>query len=130
MVLAYKNRKEALQHVGAIVEAPIFSLYVRTKNLRNLGRITLRTGGEVLENKVQQVLEIVGLENRADDKVGTYSLGMKQRLGIAQALLGNPDFIILDEPSNGLDPVGIKQLRKIVLDLQREKGITFSFLAI
>ena len=55
---------------------------------------------------------------------------MKQRLGIAQALLGNPDFIILDEPSNGLDPVGIKQLRKIVLDLQREKGITFSFLAI
>ena len=98
--------------------------------MRNLGRITLRTGGEVLENKVQQVLEIVGLENRADDKVGTYSLGMKQRLGIAQALLGNPDFIILDEPSNGLDPVGIKQLRKIVLDLQREKGITFSFLAI
>ena len=88
MVLAYKNRKEALQHVGAIVEAPIFPLYVRTKNLRNLGRITLRTGGEVLENKVQQVLEIVGLENRADDKVGTYSLGMKQRLGIAQALLG------------------------------------------
>ena len=82
---------------------------------------------EVLENKVQQVLEIVGLENRADDKVGTYSLGMKQRLGIAQALLGNPDFIILDEPSNGLDPVGIKQLRKIVLDLQREKGITFHF---
>ncbi len=65
--------------------------------MRNLGRITLRTGGEVLENKVQQVLEIVGLENRADDKVGMYSLGMKQRLGIAQALLGNPDFIILDE---------------------------------
>lgn len=74
---------------------------------------------------MQQVLEVVGLENRADDKVGTYSLGMKQRLGIAQALLGDPDFIILDEPSNGLDPVGIKQLRKIVLDLQREKGITF-----
>ncbi|MGN4445731.1 ABC transporter ATP-binding protein [Bacillus cereus group sp. MYBK79-1] len=121
-----KNRKEALQHVGAIVEAPIFFPYMSgRKNLRNLGRITLRNGGEVLEKKVQQVLEVVGLENRADDKVGTYSLGMKQRLGIAQALLGDPDFIILDEPSNGLDPVGIKQLRKIVLDLQREKGITF-----
>ncbi|TNP03121.1 ABC transporter ATP-binding protein [Bacillus pacificus] len=121
-----KSRKEALQHVGAIVEAPIFFSYMSgRKNLRNLGRITLRTDGEVLEKKVQQVLEIVGLENRADDKVGTYSLGMKQRLGIAQALLGDPDFIILDEPSNGLDPVGIKQLRKIVLDLQREKGITF-----
>jgi ABC-type multidrug transport system ATPase subunit len=121
-----KNRKEALQHVGAIVEAPIFFPYMSgRKNLRNLGRITLHTGGEVLEKKVQQVLEIVGLENRADDKVGTYSLGMKQRLGIAQALLGDPEFIILDEPSNGLDPVGIKQLRKIVLDLQREKGITF-----
>ncbi|MGE6365949.1 ABC transporter ATP-binding protein [Bacillus paramycoides] len=121
-----KNRKEALQYVGAIVEAPIFFPYMSgRKNLRNLGRITLNTGGEVLEKKVQQVLEIVGLENRADDKVGTYSLGMKQRLGIAQALLGEPDFIILDEPSNGLDPVGIKQLRKIVLDLQREKGITF-----
>jgi ABC-2 type transport system ATP-binding protein len=121
-----KNRKEALRHVGAIVEAPIFFPYMSgRKNLRNLGRITLRTGGEVLEKKVQQVLEVVGLENRADDKVGTYSLGMKQRLGIAQALLGDPDFIILDEPSNGLDPVGIKKLRKIVLDLQREKGITF-----
>lgn len=121
-----KNRKEALQYVGAIVEAPIFFPYMSgRKNLRNLGRITLNAGGEALEKRIQEVLEVVGLENRADDKVGTYSLGMKQRLGIAQALLGNPDFIILDEPSNGLDPVGIKQLRKIVLDLQREKGITF-----
>ncbi|EMA6342377.1 ABC transporter ATP-binding protein [Bacillus cytotoxicus] len=125
-VSVQKNRKEALQYVGAIVEAPIFFPYMSgRKNLRNLGRITLNAGGENLENKIQQVLQIVGLENRADDKVGTYSLGMKQRLGIAQALLGDPDFIILDEPSNGLDPVGIQQLRKIILGLQRKKGITF-----
>ncbi|WP_459501745.1 ABC transporter ATP-binding protein [Bacillus sp. C1] len=125
-VSVQKNREEALQYVGAIVESPIFFPYMSgRKNLRNLGRITLNSGGENLERKVEQVLKVVGLENRADDKVGTYSLGMKQRLGIAQALLGDPDFIILDEPSNGLDPVGIKQLRRIVLDLQREKGITF-----
>ena len=131
MVLAYKKSERSSSACRRNCRGSNFFPYMSgRKNLRNLGRITLRTGGEVLENKVQQVLEIVGLENRADDKVGTYSLGMKQRLGIAQALLGNPDFIILDEPSNGLDPVGIKQLRKIVLDLQREKGITFSFLAI
>lgn len=87
-VSVQKNREEALQYVGAIVESPIFFPYMSgRKNLRNLGRITMNSGGENLERKVEQVLKIVGLENRADDKVGTYSLGMKQRLGIAQALL-------------------------------------------
>lgn len=121
-----KDRESALKHVGAIVESPIFFPYMSgRKNLMNLGRITIGTGGDILKKKVDEVLNIVGLGNRADDKVGTYSLGMKQRLGIAQALLGNPAFIILDEPSNGLDPVGIQQLRNIILQLQQEKNITF-----
>lgn len=121
-----ENREAALKHVGAIVETPIFFPYMSgRKNLMNLGRITMKTGGDELKKKVEEVLKVVGLESRADDKVGTYSLGMKQRLGIAQALLGDPSFIILDEPSNGLDPVGIQQLRKIILRLQQEKNITF-----
>ncbi|MDA1668145.1 ABC transporter ATP-binding protein [Bacillus cereus] len=125
-VNVHKNGREALQHVGAIVEAPIFFPYMSgRKNLLNLGRITLNQGGNVLEQRVGKVLEIVGLKDRADDKVKTYSLGMKQRLGIAQALLGNPSFIVLDEPSNGLDPLGIKQLRKIILDLHDKHNITF-----
>ena len=89
MVLAYKKSERSSSACRRNCRGSNFFPYMSgRKNLRNLGRITLRTGGEVLENKVQQVLEIVGLENRADDKVGTYSLGMKQRLGIAQALLG------------------------------------------
>ncbi|HFJ9447816.1 ABC transporter ATP-binding protein [Bacillus tropicus] len=121
-----ENRGSALRHVGAIVESPIFFPYMSgRKNLINLGRITMKTSGDVLKKKVEEVLKIVGLESRANDSVGTYSLGMKQRLGIAQALLGDPTFIILDEPSNGLDPVGIQQLRKIILQLNKEKNITF-----
>ncbi|MFE6140025.1 ABC transporter ATP-binding protein [Bacillus sp. NPDC057893] len=121
-----ENRESALKHVGAIVESPIFFPYMSgRKNLINLGRITMETRGDLLKKKVEEVLKIVGLESRADDSVGTYSLGMKQRLGIAQALLGDPTFIILDEPSNGLDPVGIQQLRKIILQLKKEKNITF-----
>jgi ABC-type multidrug transport system ATPase subunit len=74
---------------------------------------------------VDDVLCIVGLQGRGEDKVKTYSLGMKQRLGIAQALLGNPTLIILDEPANGLDPMGIRELRNLILELNEKHGITF-----
>lgn len=120
------GKNAALKHVGAIVEAPIFFPYMTGRqNLINLGRITDGMNKRNLKDKVNEVLKLVGLEHRGDDKVGGYSLGMKQRLGIAQALLGEPRFIILDEPSNGLDPVGMKQLRELILSLNKNKGITF-----
>ncbi|MCS4465759.1 ATP-binding cassette domain-containing protein [Clostridium botulinum] len=75
--------------------------------------------------RVDEVLKLVDLKHRENDKVSSYSLGMKQRLGIAQALLGKPEIIILDEPANGLDPIGIKDLRDIILKLNRELKITF-----
>lgn len=80
---------------------------------------------EEREKRIDEVLSLVDLKYREKDKVSTYSLGMKQRLGIAQALLGKPEIIILDEPANGLDPIGIKDLRDIILKLNRELKITF-----
>ncbi len=80
---------------------------------------------EEREKRVDEVLTLVDLKHRENDKVSSYSLGMKQRLGIAQALLGKPEIIILDEPANGLDPIGIKDLRDIILKLNRELKITF-----
>lgn len=80
--------------------------------------------------KVNEVLEIVGLKERAKEKVRTYSLGMKQRLGIENALLGEPKLIILDEPSNGLDPQGMREIKELIVQLSSEKDIAFSFQAI
>ena len=121
-----KNKKAALMHVGAIVENPIFFPYMSgRKNLINLGRITPTIREKELHRKVEEVLEKVGLEKRADDKVSTYSLGMKQRLGIAQALLGDPQIVILDEPTNGLDPMGIRMFRNIVKELNERQNISF-----
>ncbi|WP_395940841.1 ABC transporter ATP-binding protein [Bacillus sp. FJAT-22090] len=120
------NKRKALQQVGAIVESPVFFPYMSgRRNLMNLARLTEGITSENIKEKVNDVLKAVGLEGRADDKVKNYSLGMKQRLGIAQALLGDPLFIILDEPSNGLDPMGMKQLREIILELRNNQGITF-----
>ncbi|KGG79588.1 ABC transporter ATP-binding protein [Caloranaerobacter azorensis H53214] len=121
-----KDRKNALKKLGAIVEAPIFFPYMTgRKLLQNLARLHNDMSRKEQLDKVEEVLELVGLRDRGDDKVKTYSLGMKQRLGIAQALLGNPDVIILDEPSNGLDPLGMKQLRELIKKLRDEKGVTF-----
>ncbi|NPC91434.1 ATP-binding cassette domain-containing protein [Bacillus sp. WMMC1349] len=120
------EREKALSKVGAIVESPIFFDYMSgRKNLLNLIKLHPTVAKNKRLEKVDEVLRIVDLHQRADDKVRTYSLGMKQRLGIAQALLGNPEIIILDEPANGLDPMGMKFLREFILTLQREKGITF-----
>ena len=120
-----KNRKEALKHLGAIVESPIFFSHMSGEEaLMNLALIPNQSKVK-RQQKVSEVLEIVGLSERKKDKISTYSLGMKQRLGIAQALLNDPTVIILDEPANGLDPIGIVQLRELILKLNQEHNITF-----
>lgn len=120
------SRDAALQNVGAIVETPIFFPYMSgKKNLENLGRLTPTIQAGELDERVEDVLEKVGLQKRGNDKVNTFSLGMKQRLGIAQALLGDPKLVILDEPTNGLDPIGIKQFRDIILRLNEVDRISF-----
>lgn len=121
-----ENRKGALKSLGAIVEAPIFFSHMSgEKVLMNLALLNEGMTKEERINKVQDVLKTVGLSNRGKDKVSTYSLGMKQRLGIAQALLNDPELIILDEPANGLDPLGMVELRELILRLNQERGITF-----
>ena len=117
-----ENRKEIFRKVGAIVEKPDFYLYLTAyKNLKILGKMS---GADVSKKNIMQILELVGLEKRYSSKVKTYSHGMKQRLGIAQALLHNPELIVLDEPTVGLDPQGIKEIRELILKLSSEKQIT------
>ncbi len=119
------QRKQAAQHLGAIVEAPIFFPYMTGReNLRNLARLHQGLSKKEQIERVEEVLSIVSLQDRGDDTVKTYSLGMKQRLGIAQALLGYPSFLILDEPVNGLDPMGIRDIRELLLQLNEQYKIT------
>lgn len=111
-----------IARVGAVIETPRFyEGFSGLDNLRLLARLYL----DVPETRIQAVLEIAGLSDRATDKVRRYSLGMKQRLGIAAALLNAPDFLILDEPTNGLDPQGMKEMRELILQLALEQDITF-----
>ncbi len=117
-----QNRKEILSKVGAIVEKPDFYLYLSAyKNLEILSKIS---GKEIHKNKISEMLELVGLKDRASSKVKTFSHGMKQRLGIAQTLLHDPELIILDEPTTGLDPQGMKEIRDLIIHLSKEKGKT------
>ena len=116
-VRKYKNL--ALSGVGALVERPDFYDYLSAyKNLS-----LLATMDRVPQDRIKEVLEIVGLVDRGKDKVKAFSQGMKQRLGIAQALLSNPKLLILDEPTNGLDPRGMKEVRDLIRKLTKE-GIT------
>lgn len=102
---------EALQHVGCIVENPELYPYLSGwENLEHFARMLPDVG----DDRIREVVETVGLDQRIHDKVKTYSLGMRQRLGIAQALLGRPELLILDEPTNGLDPQGIKEMREFI----------------
>ncbi len=109
-----KEHDEALQHVGAIVENP--EMYAYLSGWENLEQFARMLPG-VTEQRLHEVVDIVEMKQRIHDKVKTYSLGMRQRLGIAQALLGRPRLLILDEPTNGLDPQGIKQLRHFIRKL-------------
>jgi len=111
----------ARSHVGAIIETPAF--YENFSGRRNLQLLASLSGG-VSKKRVEEVLEIVELRDRARDPVKVYSYGMRQRLGIAQALLPTPDLIILDEPTNGLDPQGIQQTRNLVRRLRDEFKLT------
>lgn len=116
------NRKEILSKIGAIVEKPDFYLYLTAyKNLEILAEIS---GMDIEKNKIYEILELVGLKDRAKSKVKTFSYGMKQRLGIAQALIHDPELIILDEPTTGLDPQGMKEIRDLIIFLSKEKGKT------
>ena len=114
-----KNFKKAINKVGAIVETPTSYMYlsgyddlkIAGNNYKNIGK-----------NRIDEVAKIVGLENRIKDRVSTYSLGMRQRLGIAEAIINEPNLLILDEPTNGLDVEGIIQIRKLIQELS-QKGI-------
>lgn len=115
-----REPEQALRHVGCIVENPeMYGYMTGWENLEHFAR--MQNG--IDEDRIREVVEIVGMDNRIHDKVKTYSLGMRQRLGIAQALLGRPKLLILDEPTNGLDPKGIKELRAFIRKLA-EQGMS------
>ncbi|MCS0670078.1 ABC transporter ATP-binding protein [Cytobacillus firmus] len=116
-----KQFVQAMQRLGSIVENP--ELYKYLSGRENL-QIFARMLPDVDEERIQEVIDLVDLTARVDDQVRTYSLGMRQRLGIAQALLGRPDVLILDEPTNGLDPMGIKDLRSFIRKLVDETGLS------
>lgn len=117
-----ESRKEILSNVGAIVEKPDFYNYLSAqKNLEILAKIS---GNDVRGKRISELLELVGLKDRAKSKVKTFSHGMKQRLGIAQALLHNPELIVLDEPTTGLDPQGMKEIRDLILHLSKVENKT------
>jgi ABC-2 type transport system ATP-binding protein len=112
--------QQAIRHVGAIVENP--EMYKYLTGYQNLVHFARMIDG-VTPQRIQEVIDLVGLESRIHDKVKTYSLGMRQRLGVAQAILHRPKLLILDEPTNGLDPAGIRELRDYLRQLSKEEGI-------
>jgi ABC-2 type transport system ATP-binding protein len=118
------DRARALAKVGAIFEAPRFYDYL--SGWRNL-RIFTSYSAVVPRREMEDAVEFVGLTARIHDKVGTYSQGMRQRLGVAQALLPEPEVVLLDEPTNGLDPEGIAEMRALIQRLNRERGFTVLF---
>ncbi|ECB9816388.1 ABC transporter ATP-binding protein [Listeria monocytogenes] len=116
-----KNFTEAMRGLGSIVENPEFySFLTGQENLAYFARMD----SSIKKERIQEVTELVGLEKRINDRVSTYSLGMRQRLGIAQSLLSNPKLLILDEPTNGLDPSGIHEMRDFIRALARNEGIS------
>ncbi len=117
-----ENRAKIYSKIGAIVEKPDFYLYLSAyKNLEILGKMS---GADTSKKKIMEMLELVGLAKRYKSKVKTYSHGMKQRLGLAQALIHDPELIILDEPTTGLDPQGMKEIRDLIIYLSKEKNKT------
>lgn len=116
------DRSRAIAHVGAIVENPEWYTYMTGR--KNLLHFMRMSGKPTSEQRIQELIKLVGLENVLNKKVKTYSLGMKQRLGIAQALLHNPSILILDEPTNGLDPAGIRELRDYLRQLAEKENVS------
>lgn len=114
------DRLEALRHLGGFVDDPMFyNNMTARRNLRLIGQMN----GEISEERISDVLEMVGLAERSESKVGSFSHGMRQRLGIALALIHDPDVIVLDEPTSGLDPQGMKDIRELIQELGR-RGTT------
>jgi len=117
-----KSISKSRRRMGAVIETPAVCLDMTAEdNLKQQYRIL----GLPCFDGIQEILKLVGLEDTGKKKAGNFSLGMRQRLGIAVALCGNPDFLILDEPINGLDPQGIIEIRELILKLNREHNITF-----
>ena len=114
-----KDFIKAIEKVGAIVETP--DLYMYLSGYDNL-KITANNYKNISKERIKEVVKLVGLENRIKDKVSTYSLGMRQRLGIAEAIINSPELLILDEPTNGLDVDGIIEMRNLITKLS-EQGI-------
>jgi len=112
---------ETGKKIGALIEAP--GLYGDRTAFENMKRFSILFGGT--DEEIHDILNFVGLGEAGNKKVQSFSLGMKQRLGIAVALLGNPEFMILDEPVNGLDPAGMKEVRDLIVKLNTEKQMTF-----
>ena len=116
------DRSAILSNIGSIIEKPDFYKYLSAqKNLEIFARVS---GADVSKKEIQEMLEFVGLGDRGKHKLGGFSHGMKQRLGIAQTLLHKPDLIILDEPTTGLDPQGIVEIRNLILRLKNEQNKT------
>ncbi|MBY6037875.1 ABC transporter ATP-binding protein [Fictibacillus nanhaiensis] len=112
---------EAMKHLGCIVENP--ELYPYLTGWENLEHFA-KMDPSIPMTRLQEVVDLVGMHNRIHDRVSTYSLGMRQRLGIAQALLGKPKVLILDEPTNGLDPAGIREMREFIRQLARDENLS------
>jgi ABC-2 type transport system ATP-binding protein len=117
-----ENLTAILPRIGAVTESTVFYPYLSGKdNLEYFARIN----GGINAHRIEEVLELVELSGRKKDRFAAYSLGMKQRLALACALLGNPEFIILDEPTNGLDPAGMKSIRDLIIKLGNEGKTIF-----
>lgn len=115
-----KNYESAMNLVGGIVENP--EMYKELTGRQNL-QMYARLHDNVSKERIDEVIALVGMSQRADEKIKKYSLGMKQRIGVAQAIVHKPKLLILDEPTNGLDPAGIKELRDVLKKLAHEEGI-------
>ncbi|MDJ1472971.1 ABC transporter ATP-binding protein [Xanthocytophaga flava] len=115
-----KNKPELLHKVGALIDHSSFYPHLSAHN--NLKILAVLLG--ISNSRIEQTLELVGLSTEGDKRVGNYSVGMKQRLGLAMALINDPPLLILDEPANGLDPLGIIELRNLLITLHKDHGKT------
>ncbi|MGP4067220.1 ABC transporter ATP-binding protein [Halobacillus sp. B29] len=116
-----RDFEKAIAHVGGIIENPeMYSYLTGLENLKHYARLTPK---DIPKKRLEEIIKLVGLEKRIHEKVKGYSLGMRQRLGIAQALLHSPSLLILDEPTNGLDPAGIREIRQYIRRIAHEENL-------